>query len=66
MLPDAMKPDIHCVRAHWNRGFMAFRLARRTRGVLLMVPTWPESGFSDTSRAAPAALAALTHGSMSA
>jgi hypothetical protein len=22
-LPDAMKPDIHCVRTHWNRGFVA-------------------------------------------
>jgi hypothetical protein len=32
-----MEPGIHCVRAHWNRGFMAFQLARRTRIVLLMV-----------------------------
>jgi hypothetical protein len=30
-LPDAMKPDIHCVRAHWIRGFMAFRLVRLVR-----------------------------------
>jgi hypothetical protein len=22
--PDAMKPDIHGVRTHWIRGFMAF------------------------------------------
>ena len=22
---DALEPDIHCVRAHWNRGFMAFQ-----------------------------------------
>jgi hypothetical protein len=26
---------------------MAFRLARRTRSVMLMVPTWPESGFRE-------------------
>ena len=36
-LPDAMKPDIHGVRTHWNRGFMAFQPARSTRTVLLMV-----------------------------
>ena len=24
--PDVMKPDIHCVGTHWNRGFMAFQL----------------------------------------
>jgi hypothetical protein len=36
--PDALKPDIHCVRAHWIRGFMAFQMARRTRTGLLMVP----------------------------
>jgi hypothetical protein len=29
ILPDALKPDIQCVRAHWIRGFIAFRLARR-------------------------------------
>ena len=31
--PDAMKPDIQCVRTHWIRGFMALpegRLASRT------------------------------------
>ena len=44
-LPDAMEPDIHCVRTHWIRGFIAFRLARRARTVVLMVPAWPESGF---------------------
>jgi len=44
-LPDAMKPVLHCVRAHWIRGFIAFRLARRTRSVLLMVPVRPESDF---------------------
>ena len=37
--PDAMKPGFHGVRTHWIRGFMAFRLARRTRTVMLMVPT---------------------------
>ena len=37
-LPDALKPDIHCVRTQWIRGFMAFHLVRRTRTVLLMVP----------------------------
>ena len=36
--PDAMEPDIHGVRTHWIRGFMAFRLLRRTRTVRLMVP----------------------------
>jgi hypothetical protein len=41
-----MKPDIHCFRTHWIRGFMAFEWARRVRIVVLMVPTWPESGFS--------------------
>ena len=35
--PDAMEPDIHGVRTHWIRGFMAFWLARRTRIVRLMV-----------------------------
>jgi hypothetical protein len=37
-LPDALKPDIQCVRTPWNRGFMAFQLARRTSTVILMVP----------------------------
>ncbi|MGH3846211.1 MAG: hypothetical protein ACRDS0_33050 [Pseudonocardiaceae bacterium] len=37
-LPDALKPDIQCVRTHWNRGFMAFQLARHTRTVVLRVP----------------------------
>ena len=36
--PDALKPDIHGVRTHWNRGFMTFQLVRRTRTVPLMVP----------------------------
>jgi len=30
--PDAMEPDIHGVRTHWIRGFMAFL---RSRGDLL-------------------------------
>jgi len=37
-LPDVLEPDIHCVRTHWNRGFMTFQLARRTRIVMLMGP----------------------------
>jgi len=32
MLPDALKPDIQCVRTHWIRGFMTFQLARRPEG----------------------------------
>jgi hypothetical protein len=28
---------------------MAFQLARRTWSVVLMVPTWPESGFREVS-----------------
>jgi hypothetical protein len=37
-LPDAMKPGIHGARTHWIPGFMPFRLARRIRTVMLMVP----------------------------
>jgi hypothetical protein len=37
-LPDDLKPDIHCVRTHWIRGFMAFHLAQLTRTVMPMVP----------------------------
>jgi hypothetical protein len=33
-----MKPEFHGVRTHWIRGFMAFRLARRTWIVVLVVP----------------------------
>jgi hypothetical protein len=44
-LPDALKPDIQCVRTHWIRCFMTFQLARRTRILVLMVSVWPESGF---------------------
>jgi hypothetical protein len=40
-----MKPDFQCVRTHWNRGFMAFQLVRRTRNMVLMVLVRPESGF---------------------
>ena len=36
--PDALEPGLHCVRAHWIRGFMAFQLARCTRTVMLTVP----------------------------
>jgi hypothetical protein len=38
-LPDALEPGFHCVRTQWIRGFMAFQPARRTRSVMLMVPT---------------------------
>jgi len=38
LLPDAMKPGIHGVGAHWIRGFMAFQPSRRARVVMLMVP----------------------------
>jgi hypothetical protein len=33
-----MKPDYQGVLAHWNRGFIAFKSARRTRIAMLMVP----------------------------
>ena len=46
--PDALDPGIHGARTPWIRGFMAFRLARRTRAVMLMVPACPESGFLGT------------------
>jgi hypothetical protein len=36
--PDAMKPDIQCVRTQWIRGFIAFQLARRIRTVMRIVP----------------------------
>jgi len=36
-LPDALDPRFHRVRTPWIRGFMAFRLARRIRIVMLMV-----------------------------
>jgi len=32
-------------QAHWIRGFMTFRLVRRSRIVVLAMPAWPESGF---------------------
>ena len=51
-LPDALEPDIHCVRTHWNRGFMAFQLVRLTWTVVLTVltvPVWPESGFREAA-----------------
>jgi hypothetical protein len=43
--PDALEPGIHCVRTQWIWNFMALRLIRRTRSVMLMVSAWPESGF---------------------
>ena len=38
LLPDAMEPEIHCVRTHWIPGFIAFLLVRRICPVRLMVP----------------------------
>jgi hypothetical protein len=37
-MPNAMKPEFEGVRTRWNPGFTAFREARRTRIVVLMVP----------------------------
>jgi len=37
-LPDVVKPGFHCAGTHWIGGFMAFRLDRRTRIVMLGVP----------------------------
>ena len=45
LLPDVMKPGIHCVRTHWIRDFMTFQLVEHTRTVMLMVLAFPESGF---------------------
>jgi hypothetical protein len=42
-----MKPDIHRVRRHWIRGFIAFLLARRTQNAVQVVPVWPERGRRD-------------------
>ena len=55
-LPTQMEPGFHCVRAHWIRGFMTFRLARRTRNVMLMVlaclsPVLPAPGRGPGLRA---------------
>jgi hypothetical protein len=38
LLPDAVKPGIHCARTHWIRGFIAFYWVRHARIVMLMVP----------------------------
>ena len=40
-----MESGFQGVRTHWNRGFRTFRLVRRTRNVMLMVPVGPEPGF---------------------
>jgi hypothetical protein len=57
-----MDPGFHCVRVHWIRGFMTFRLVRRTRTVVLMVPAWPESGFRERiARLRPLALPGSGH-----
>ena len=45
LLPDAVESGFHGVKTHWIRGFIAFRLARRTRIMMLMVPVWPESSI---------------------
>jgi hypothetical protein len=37
-VPDAMKLGFHCVRTPGIRGFIAFRLARLSLIVMLMVP----------------------------
>ena len=37
--PDALDPGFHGARTPWIRGFMAFRLARRTRITGLMLST---------------------------
>ena len=44
---NALELGFHCVRTHWIRGLIAFRRARRTRIVMLMVPVGPESGLRD-------------------
>ena len=51
--PDVLEPEFHGARTRWIRGFMAFRLARRARSVMLMMPVCPESRF--LGRAARAA-----------
>jgi hypothetical protein len=46
---------------------MAFQLARRTQSVMLMMPTWPESGFRDGAAwLRPLALRALRSSGMNA
>jgi hypothetical protein len=37
LLSDAVESGFHGIKTHWIQGFMAFRLARRTRIVVLMV-----------------------------
>jgi hypothetical protein len=59
---DAMKPGFHCVRTHWNRGFIAFQLTWRTRNVRLMVPVGPESGFGNVPPGRGAGLEARAAG----
>ena len=41
-----LDPGIHCVRTRRIQGFMALRLVRRTRSVMLMVPVCPSPVFS--------------------
>jgi hypothetical protein len=37
-VPHAVDPGFHGVKTHWIQGFMAFKLARHTRSMMLMVP----------------------------
>ena len=37
-MPDAVDQGFHCARTQWIRGFMLFRLVRRIRTMMLMVP----------------------------
>ena len=45
LLPDAVKPRIHCARTHWIRGFMTFQPAPAHPNLMLMVPMCPEPVF---------------------
>ena len=46
-----MESGFHGVKTHWIRSFMAIRLARRSRIMMLMVPVWPESSIRYLSAA---------------
>jgi hypothetical protein len=45
LLSDALEPGIHCVRAHWIRGFIGVLTGPEQANVRLMVSASPESGF---------------------
>jgi hypothetical protein len=36
-VPHAVDPGFHGVKTHWIQGFMAFKLARHVRSMMLMV-----------------------------